>query len=365
MQKIILLTVCGLLGLLVFFFVTSNAEVQYSAGTQDQVVLEDEYHDVNDHSHTAEESHDAVEVQEQLEMSESEAMYRSGGTYLDSYELTSVEFGTDVSVSVDGTNRIMEANSLANHDVGEFPRTGNPNTISAQNNTYTFPLNPTYIGTPQFAREPGVAINGVKFEPQTAERVVCATGEVYSIEAVQDVLNLGLDFNNAHVQPTGAYHYHAVADNLVEVFDVGNDLVHVGFAKDGYLMYYSKSGMYQSGYSLTATPRIGTDCTYTSPSVQIDEDLTGTTPDGTYVSDWEHTAADGVLDECNGAVIDGEYTYVITDEYPYIPRCLMGEFTESTPQGGGGQQGQNVGPSGLSPQGQGGLRPNGPPTARQ
>ena len=39
-------------------------------------------------------------------------------------------------------------------------------------------------------------------------------------------------------------------------------------------------------------------------------------------------ANSGELDECNGSFINDQYIYVITNEYPYFPRCLMGEFTE-------------------------------------
>ena len=62
-----------------------------------------------------------------------------------------------------------------------------------------FPIKPNYKGQPTWVREPGVALNGVKFEPGTAEVVVCETGENYRVEAFQDVIDLGLDFNNAHV----------------------------------------------------------------------------------------------------------------------------------------------------------------------
>lgn len=71
-------------------------------------------------------------------------------------------------------------------------------------------------------------------------------------------------------------------------------------------------------------------------------DLEGTTPDGTYGSDWAHTEGAGDLDECNGIEIDGTYAYVITDEYPYIPRCLMGEAA-NTGGPGGGEAGEGQG----------------------
>ena len=81
--------------------------------------------------------------------------------------------------------------------------------------------------------------------------------------------------------------------------------------------------------TLTPNAREGTACTYRGAAVDID----GTAPDGTYGSDWVHVDGLGDLDECNGIEIDGEYLYVITDDYPYIPRCLMGEFESVRPDG--------------------------------
>jgi len=255
-------------------------------------------------------------------------------TYLGDYTLTDTEFGTNVTVTVANGQRTISANALPNHETGEFPNAGNPNTITAQNAQWVFPTEPVLTGIAQFAMTPGVALNGVKFEPATAETTDCATGETYRLEALQDVYDLGFDMNNAHVQPNGEYHYHGVSPLLVDVFDDGNDLVHVGFAADGHLMVYSLSGAYPSGYTLSTTPRTGMDC---QPSLRNTSalDLEGTMPDGTYTSDWVHTAGPGVLDECNGIEIDGMYTYVITNEFPFVSRCLVGEFTETQPGPGG------------------------------
>lgn len=48
----------------------------------------------------------------------------------------------------------------------------------------------------------------------TAETVTCTTGGTFRVEAIQDIYDLGLDFNNAHVQPTGEYHYHRASELL-------------------------------------------------------------------------------------------------------------------------------------------------------
>jgi hypothetical protein len=192
------------------------------------------------------------------------ASTEEASNYLDSYTLIDEAFGTRVTVTVGSSTRTIESNSLPNHETGEFPNAGNPNTITKQSRRYVFTTEPTFTGTATFAQAPGVAVNGVAFEPGTAESVSCG-GENYRIEALQDLYNLGLDFNNAHVQPGGKYHYHGVSSLLVAAYATDDDLVHVGFAADGYLMYFSKSGAYRSSYQLATTPRTGSDCVASGP----------------------------------------------------------------------------------------------------
>lgn len=253
--------------------------------------------------------------------------------YYSNYTITNATYGTETNVVIEGDYRIITTNALPNHATGEFPRKGNPNTISAQKKTYKIPLKPTFTGTAKWAREPGVALNGVKFEPETAEMIMCDSGENFRVEAVQDLINLGLDFNNAHVQPTGEYHYHGISEGLVEALDNGEDMVHLGFAKDGYPIYYSKSGVYKPSYQIIDDTYSATDCTYSNPKNTINVELEGETFGGAFVSDWEFVKGKGDLDECNGIYVNDTYMYIVTDGYPYVGRCLMGEFTEQRPQG--------------------------------
>ncbi len=265
------------------------------------------------------------------------------------YAISSEDFGTKTSVSIKGNKRVMTTNALPNHATGKFPNAGNPNRISAQNLTYNFPLEPKLSGESRWAREPGVALNGVKFEPETAERFVCESGEVYRIEAFQELVDLGLDFNHAHVQPTGAYHYHGVPVELVKALDKGEDLVHVGFALDGFPIYYSKSGKYKPSFQLSSELRTGDACSYRNPKESMEKELGGTNPDGTFVSDWDYVAGLGDLDECNGTEVKGQYAYFVTDEYPYMSRCLKGEFREERRPGP--PPGPGRGPNGGPPPG--------------
>ena len=262
----------------------------------------------------------------------------SGDGYSSDYTIVDQEYGTNTKATIKDDQRIIVTNALPNHSTGEFPNAGNPNTIQAQNRTYKLPLHPKYIGESQWVREPGVAINGVKFEPGTAEVVQCESGENYRVEGIQKLIDLGLDNNHAHVQPTGAYHYHGTPTGLVESEGSDKDLVHVGFAMDGFLIYYSRSGAYTPSYKLIDENREGTDCLYENPHTKMNIELEDTTPDGTYTPDWEYVKGLGDLDECNGVMIDDQYVYLITDDYPYIGRCLMGEYEEPRrgprPEGG-------------------------------
>ena len=75
--------------------------------------------------------------------------------------------------------------------------------------------------------------------------------------------------------------------------------------------------------------------------------------DGTFVEDFEYVPGYGDLDECNGRIgptreyPDGTYYYVLTDEFPYVPRKWRGKPDESFRHGP---------PPGISPPLPGELR---------
>lgn len=253
--------------------------------------------------------------------------------FFENYEILDKTFGTKTYVTISDDKRIMKTNGMPNHKTGKFPNEGNPNSISEQDRSYSFPLKPIHKGKSKWAREPGVALNGIKFEPETAEAFVCETGERYRIEAFQSLVNLGLDSNHAHVQPSGAYHYHGIPTGLISLLDKGEDLILVGFAHDGFPIYFSKSGKYKPSYQIENETRTGDLCSYITPKKTIKKELKNTSPDGTFVSDWKYVSGLGELDECNGITIKGQYMYFVTASYPYVGRCLMGEFKDSRPQG--------------------------------
>ena len=52
-------------------------------------------------------------------------------------------------------------------------------------------------------------------------------------------VNLGLDCNNAHVQPTGKYHYHGSPTLYLQNANIpANQMTLVGYAADDFPIYY-------------------------------------------------------------------------------------------------------------------------------
>ena len=235
-----------------------------------------------------------------------------------------------VKITEEGNYRIIKSNGIPNHKTGSFPNRGNPNAISAQSHNYRVPLTPRKSGrVTKQEGVMGVALNGVPFEPGTAEcygRSRGQRGPMDSCEWREEAIvngqgQLGLDQNNAHVQPTGAYHYHGVPHGLVSILGRG-DLLHVGYAADGFKIYVSRSGKYKPSYQLKSGTR---------PSDP------GGRYDGKYTADFEYKVGAGALDQCNGADVNGQYAYFVTEEFPFTPRCLMGAADQSFARRGPGQ----------------------------
>lgn len=246
----------------------------------------------------------------------------------------------------DGTTRTIIVNNIPNHLVGEFPNPGNPNTIAEISSSYEMTMNPTLAdrstGTGGYVS--GVLFSGVGLEVQTAESFVGTDGETnrdWSIVALQDTRDLGLDCNNAHVQPTGQYHYHGAPSAYVNQLGIdGSEMVKIGYAGDGFPIYY-KYGYADNGTSIVA---------FESGYALIEGDRGGdgeSAPDGcydgTYSQDYEYVDGLSQLDECNGRTgrtpeSDSEYYYLFTENWPSAPICFSGTPNSTFSFGGGGGQ---------------------------
>jgi len=198
-------------------------------------------------------------------------------------------------------HRYVTSNGVPNHAVSasRFP-------MREQNYRFSFPKNPQIANstTPVGMNLFGVAIDGVPFDPATAE--FWRGDPRWNVNAF--AVDLNIDEHNAHIQPpTGAYHYHA------NPWDQEKEFL-VGYAADGFAIVNDRCGIkkVESGYRLKPGKR---------PSGTAGP---GGDYDGTYTADWEFKSGAGDLDECNGHKVKDSYHYHLTEEYPHVPRYWKG-----------------------------------------
>jgi YHYH protein/Fibronectin type III domain len=266
----------------------------------------------------------------------------------------SVNLQSTASWSCDTTSRVLAGNGVPDHEVGTFPNDGNPNTIAALTVAATYTLAPTYSGTATTLGGPagavGYILNSVKIDAGTAGScddtgTVCSlidNSGTWSIEALgQTAFNFGTDSNNAHVQPTGDYHYHGMPEGFItKQGGSSSKMTLIGWAADGFPIYarygYTVATDASSALKvITGSYQLVTTASTTRPS-------TTTYALGTFKQDWEYVAGSGDLDECNGRTgvtpefPSGIYHYYATDTYPYLQRCVKGTVTTTggTPPGG-------------------------------
>jgi len=253
--------------------------------------------------------------------------------------------------TISGNNRIITTNSIPDHRVGLFGMVQgslNPNAISEQNGNYTITMNPTEAATitpllattgsgpnagPQYSF--GILLNGVELDPVAAEPfphegiMSPNVNWEWNLEALN--VNLGVDCNNAHVQPTGKYHYHGSPTLFLESLNVPtNAMTLIGYAADGFPIYYKYA--YADAYDNTSA------VIEMSSSYQLKTGERGgdgvTAPcdvyNGVYSNDYEYMDGLGTLDALNGRYgvtpeyPTGTFYYVITDAFPSIPRYFKG-----------------------------------------
>jgi len=258
-----------------------------------------------------------------------------------------LSFTNEVSMTESGGNRIITSNSIPDHKVGLFGRVSgslNPNAIAPVTDTYSIPMSPTFTGTPTALLntsngpqyELGILLNGVLLDPEAAEPwphdgIFSASTKNWEWNLDAMSINLGLDCNNAHVQPTGKYHHHGSPNLYIESINVSaNTMTLFGYAADGFPIYHNygyqdvndaNSGVKKlaSSYRLKSGERPGDGSSAPCGNYS-----------GIYTNDYEYVPGLGDLDECNGRTgitpeyPSGTYYYVITESYPFLPRCLMG-----------------------------------------
>jgi hypothetical protein len=247
--------------------------------------------------------------------------------------------------SCSSTLRSLTANGLPDHEVGTFPNNDNPNTITAQNISASVTVTPTAtsVVTPRVGAmdKPGVALNGIAFDPGTAgtcsDTGTCQQGGqavgAWNLEALgQTFFKWGTDTSNAHVQPNGMYHYHGIPEGLVTKLSNGNKVMTlIGWAADGFPIY-ARYG-YTAATDASSAVKVVTSSYRTKATPDLNRPATTTTyAMGTFTQDYEYVAGLGDLDECNGRTgvtpefPQGIYHYYATDTFPHLQRCVKGKL---------------------------------------
>ena len=249
-----------------------------------------------------------------------------------------------VTNQIDGNTRIITSNGIPDHKTGAFPNSGNPNSISVQSYRFEMPSEPQKSGRITQAGRylSGVAINGIPFDPGTGEFWRNERGSQWRYEAFGGGVSLGIDQNNAHVQPNGAYHYHGIPTGLLQGGDTTTEHL-VGYAADGFPLY-----VYTAAFQPKPSYRVKSGTRPSGP---------GGSYDGKFTSDYEYSAGVGDLDECNGFVVNGVYRYVITQDFPHVPRCFVGTPDPSFMVDRGGAPGAGGRSGGMRPRNNNDDRP--------
>ncbi|MEM1433730.1 MAG: YHYH protein [Pseudomonadota bacterium] len=244
-----------------------------------------------------------------------------------------------VAVTDAGSVQLFESNGIPAHATGTFPNSGNPNSITTVNTSYSIPTDPVDNGQLTEMATFGITLDGVKLERDTAESYSNAgqwnyeaitAGFAAGATANAPFSWLGTDCSNAHVQPTGEYHYHGLPEALIN--ELGEDsstpaaMILGGYAADGFPFYLR--------YGHTDPDDSTSPLAVMQGSWEVRSGTRTSGPggsyDGTFRQDWHYVAGSGDLDECNGRFgptpehPEGIYHYYLTDDYPFIPRCVTG-----------------------------------------
>lgn len=253
------------------------------------------------------------------------------------------------SMTISGDLRIISANNIPDHTVGDFPNAE----VSAQSKTYEIDLTPSISSslTPLLGENGpqsrfGILFNGVELDPIAAEpwpheglQSPDANWE-WNYEALN--IFIALDINNAHVQPTGEYHYHGAPTTFLTDFVIDQTtMTQIGYAADGFPIYYK--------YAYTDAEDAESGVVAMTPSYQLrsgerlgDGDSAPCGEyNGVYSADYEYEEDLGTLDRANGRYgvtpeyPGGTYYYIVTDEYPQVPRYLRGVASDDFGFNGG------------------------------
>jgi hypothetical protein len=238
-----------------------------------------------------------------------------------------------VKIEVEGANRVVVSNGMPDHAIGDFPNRHDPVPIRPQEIKLQMPVKPVLASK----LEPlnmwlfGVAVNGVPFDPSGPFwNADAASGWQFEVLHPANSVALGIDVNRAHTQGRGMYHYHGLPTGLLwhKYMTAPDKPMHLlGYAADGFPIYGPEcpgetGDLKNRVRRLRSSYRLRDGRRKDGPKGRFD---------GAFVEDFEYVAHYGDLDESNGRTgptpeyPEGIYYYVVTDEFPYIPRFYRGK----------------------------------------
>lgn len=246
---------------------------------------------------------------------------------------TKTTFAGALKITVEGESCSFTSNLIPNHNFGDVKFA---NAVAAGNQVFQVPTNPQIASKTtalSLRLDNGIFLNGVKLdllaaacygvggEPLGREKIGCFQPNIpWRYDPMFSENNFGTDSHNAHTQPNGTYHYHGNPRALYDTSGKTASSV-IGFAADGFPIYGpyidDKGTIRQvkSGYLLKSGKRV---------NQQGEGAFPGGNYDGTFVDDYEWSASNGDLDECNGMTLNGSYGYYVTNSYPWVLNCFKG-----------------------------------------
>jgi hypothetical protein len=242
---------------------------------------------------------------------------------------------TSVFVESQNTSkRLFNTNQVPNHNYNasmqDYPANFEVPLSPAENNSRTPIADNTGINWIF-----GIGLNGVTFSPGAEAPFITENGSAnwsWTKEALFNKGDFQLDDNHGQMKDsTGAYHYHGDPAGLASSLGVdGSSMVLCGWAADGFPIYYKYA---YSTPNIAASPIVEMKSSYLQKNGSRPGD--GKTEpcnlyNGFFTQDFEYVEGFGDLDECNGRFgvtpefPAGTYYYVITENFPSIPRMFKG-----------------------------------------
>lgn len=238
-----------------------------------------------------------------------------------------------VQFEIDRGKRLIVSNAVPDHPRGDYPNPHDPVSLRAQRIRLELPIDPVQADQPVPLQMWffGIARNGVPFDPSGPFwQRDGNSGWQFEVLHPRASVAFGIDANRAHTQGKGLYHYHGLPTGLLwNLKSAAPDvpMILIGYAADGFPIYGPEcpgdpADLRSPMRRLRSSYRVRRGQRPSGPGGRFD---------GIFVEDFEYVAGLGDLDECNGRFgptpefPEGTYHYVLTDEFPQVPRVFRGK----------------------------------------